>query len=301
MKNYNAFPSYFIYWFDCSPLDSIELRCKYFEANWWPVGFAYECDAANHSDLVIDKANRNILGVNGTHLGSRTNADVQGVWINGSNVLYFPTGLQKIFINLEGIAITSSKLKEVKNEDLKQFLKLRRLDLRSNELQTLEKDLFQYSSKLEAIYLHDNKISYIDPNIFNNFVNKLITLYLSENICEFDNVDDNKPKINAIIRQIQTGSCTNETFVRTNIISEQLEELKKKMAQQNTEFTKSFNELKKELKEVKEDLSRTRNEIQTLDKLILELKSSNTTEVLQKRLKFVENPLKIKPDHGRLP
>ncbi|WP_213398997.1 leucine-rich repeat domain-containing protein, partial [Bacillus subtilis] len=147
-----------------------------------------------------------------------TNPSVKTVYIYDSNCFYFPLRLQNFFPDLQGIKIQSSQLTEVKRDDLKEYTNLRILNLFDNEIQFLESNLFEFVPKLELIWLDSNKIAHIDANVFNNFVGKLSHLYLSDNICQFENAHDDKSKANQIIEKVQSGFCINETLLPATII-----------------------------------------------------------------------------------
>jgi Leucine rich repeat len=200
----------------CALIDSIELRCQFKASRWWILigGNAYFCDALNLGNLITDHSNREITTITGSHTGSNTNGNVKGVLIHLSNCFYFPTGLQNHFVNLEGISIWDSKLKEVRQEDLKDFQNLREIHLYGNDIQFLEQNLFANNPKLELISLQNNKIAHIHTNVFDNFVGKLSFLSLSGNVCQFGDADDTA-KANQIIAKVQSGSCEDETKLPT--------------------------------------------------------------------------------------
>jgi Leucine-rich repeat (LRR) protein len=196
-------------------IDSVELNCQFKIGSWWVLGEVYTCYADNQGDIITDRFNREITTINGSHQGSNTHANVKGVSIYKSNVYYFPTGLQKIFENLEGIFITYSKLKEVRQEDLKEYKNLRYLNLGENQIEFLEPNLFENNLKLQGIFLPNNKIAHIDANVFDDFVDKVRYLFLSGNICELENSYNNIRKANQIIAKVQTGFCKDETTMTT--------------------------------------------------------------------------------------
>lgn len=189
----------------------VEVKCEFGTADWWVLDGIYRCKSRNQGDIITEQNNREITKIAGEHDDSKTNFNVKGVLIVNSNVFYFPRGLSNVFPNLEGISIWSSNLKEITQEDLKDLTNLRYIKLDDNQIQILGEKLFQNNPKLELFSAMRNQISHIDSNIFNNFVNKLSFLYLSDNICEFEDAYNNKEKVNQIIKKIQSGSCTNES------------------------------------------------------------------------------------------
>lgn len=207
-------------------IDSIELKCK-FDTKWQHRNFItyyerYLCIVNDQGDIILDRTNREISTISGTHLGSSSNIRVNYLDIMHSNVFYFPRGLEEKF-NLLIISIRFSKLKEIQNEDLKPFDKLLQLDLQGNELQVIEKDLFKFNPNLEEINLQKNQISYIEPDVFEIFVIprkfwdispricKLRSLYLGENICEVWNAEGNSDIV-ILVQEVERRTCTPRSW-----------------------------------------------------------------------------------------
>jgi hypothetical protein len=134
-----------------------------------------------------------------------------GVYIHFQTVNYLPLGLEKLFTNLEGFAVVSSKLKEIRRENLWGLSKLVELKLNNNELTFLESGLLDFTPKLKAFEAQQNKIAQIDARVFDNFVGKMIYLRLDENVCEFEGSGFDNEKVNEIIAIVQTGSCKDES------------------------------------------------------------------------------------------
>lgn len=258
----------------------MEIKCVFKTGGWLVIGTAYYCEAHNTGKLILDRVNRNIQAITGTHTSPNTNANVKIIWILNSKVFYFPFGLQDICPNIEGIAIQGSKLRELRKEDLKQFTNLREIDLYDNEIEYLEPNLFENNLNLGAILLYSNRISHIDANVFNNFVNKLSTLYLSGNICLFEDVYNNKVKANQIIAKVQTGSCKDEsklpatTTLATEIPDSSL------TSTQFDELKKLIEELRKEIKDIKGSISNNTQKCGTC-----------AGDNFEARLKFIENAM----------
>lgn len=251
----------------------------------------------------MDPSNRKIHEITGTHIGSRKNEDVKAVWIKTSNLLYFPSGLEEFFANVEGISIQRSKLLEIRAEDLKPFPKLKYLALNHNDLQVVEKDLFQFNSKLEFIHLANNKIAHVDQNVFNNFVDKLSYLYLSGNLCGFDDAKLDKPKANEIIQKVQTGSCKDEEKARE--FANQITTLTRLV--NSAELDKKFIELRKIIREeltsefekkLEEQKEEFNTKVQTLIVQISECKTNLnniTSQDLEPRVRYIESEVGIRP------
>lgn len=200
--------------------------------------------------------------------------DVQGLWIQHSNVAYFPLGIENFFPNLVAISISNSNLKRITKEDLKPFPNLRYFSLWSNHLQTVEKDLFQYNPKLEVIILKENRISQIEPTVFDNFVDKLRYFYLDGNNCQFGDAYDDKQKANEMIAQIQDGSCKNDDLKK--IIEELAMKVEAGLKAQEMLTEKLNAQMKTELQ-----------------RLQTQLNENCQCEKLEKRIKFIENAVGV--------
>lgn len=102
--------------------------------------------------------------------------------VENFQIFYFPQGLDKIFKNLQLIAIMNCQLKEIKSEDLRPFSNLLVINLEYNEIQSLESNLFANNQKLQSIFLNNNQIMTIHPFAFDG-LNNLIKVNLTENPC----------------------------------------------------------------------------------------------------------------------
>jgi hypothetical protein len=267
---------------------SIELKCSGFYAgNWDVLGDVYQCRAEGNAITITDRSDRTIHAVTGTHKSGKSNQDVKAAWLYNSNIFHFPLGLQNFFINLEAIAISNSHLKEVRKEDLKEHTKLRYLDLNDNDLEFIEAGLFDNNPKLELIDLHGNKLTHVDSTAFNNFVGKLKYLWLSRNVCQFEDAN-NIQKADQIIAKVQTGSCKDNNFLR----HEDLKNVIKELANVMIELKSELKEAKEEIKEVKEGLKNVTAAQQSC---------SCADNDLEKRVKFLENAVGVDPQHHNQP
>jgi len=121
------------------------------------VGTKYNCKVEN--ELIIDTPKKaQITLINGNHLQGKFNSD--GIYFCAFNkiILYFPTGLEKFYNNLNGIYISYGHLKEIHQNDLKFYTKLEFIDLYHNDVEIIEDDLFKFNPNLVAISLHTNRI-----------------------------------------------------------------------------------------------------------------------------------------------
>ena len=145
----------------------------------WTYVSGRQCKVSN---FVVDNQNEAVTTINGQAANFYHSENVKMLDIGSQTVRYFPKGLEKIFPNLEGIAIYNSKLKKISKSDLKPFPALRELYLHDNELETLDSDLFEFNPELRLIYLNSNKLKQIGANIFDSLT-KLEQVYLNSNPC----------------------------------------------------------------------------------------------------------------------
>jgi ElaB/YqjD/DUF883 family membrane-anchored ribosome-binding protein len=162
-------------------------------------------------------------------------------------------------------------------------------------------------------------------------------LHLSGNVCQFENADNNKPKANEIIAQIQTGSCKNEAKLREffkqgattttteattteattttaipSISATQFEKLKKMIGELTKKMSNDKKEIMDKLENVEEKLARKMaeelSEVKTkfeskLETLTDQFKAGCTNATIQTdsqleaRVKFIEKNMGIDPQY----
>lgn len=155
--------------------------------NWLYIGSdTYTCVA---SSLNIDSQGIFVEKISGRHVTSSDNDDVQVISIKNSVCEYLPTGFEKFFKNVEGIAIVNSKLKAITMSDLRPFPKLRNLWLPENCLKTLEGNLFAHNPQLKVVNFHNNYIETIASGLF-TLHSSLEHVYLDDNVCIESNATD---------------------------------------------------------------------------------------------------------------
>jgi hypothetical protein len=138
-------------------------------------------------------------------------------------VNFMPKGLEKLFPQIERIAIYSSKLKEITKEDLAPFPMLKVLFLYSNDLETLPSNLFEANPEITHVEFLNNKLKFVGENILSP-LKKLIFASFGLNPCI--NMDaETKDKVPALIEELQnkckppqvTKSEPQEELVSTTI------------------------------------------------------------------------------------
>ena len=137
----------------------MEVACRYYfssrEKYWCKV-----------SEASITEPGTRIASFKGKHVEDKTNDDVEGFWINYTQVEYFPRGLSKIFPILTQVVVVNCGLKEISRKDLEGLGNLDRLCLCSNKLKSLPNDLFVETPSLRFICFKENKIERLSSKIF---------------------------------------------------------------------------------------------------------------------------------------
>jgi hypothetical protein len=202
-------------------VNAVTLKCDFDYSYWNYVGI-YTCYVEDNG--IFDGSRITIDKIEGEHKDGKTNADVQGIFINNKiqNLNYFPQDLDKSFPNLIAIIIKNAQLKEIKQADIMNFPSLIRLILSFNDIKTIEKDLFKYNPQLQYIDLENNEISHIDYEVFNNLT-QLETLWLHGNKCKnYLNSADTRSNLLKLFKQYQDGDCIDSNYV-DNTTSEPIE------------------------------------------------------------------------------
>ena len=161
------------------------------------VGEIYYCWIQNNIQIWTPER-AHIDEITGTHLDSKSNNDVNGIWVDNEMIHYFPQRLESFFLNLTFIYISNAGLKEVHQSDLKPFSKLMELHLDGNEIEIIDEDLFEFNRELQYISFVNNKIYHIHPDVFNNLFS-LEYLRLEYNKCISRNADNNNEYVRELI------------------------------------------------------------------------------------------------------
>ncbi|KAG5669355.1 hypothetical protein PVAND_017243 [Polypedilum vanderplanki] len=207
------------------------LKCDYkfdYFAGWV---YYYGCIVQNKE---IFNGNRvTIEKIEGEHKGHSTNRGVEAFQLeDAENLKYFPIGLNNFFPYLKSIQISSSKLVEIKYDDLKNFPHLEYLDLRFNKITEIDENTFKNNQKLEYIDLSYNKIKNVNQKAFHNLQN-LKTLSLKRNqieiiteelLSENPNLEDFNIRNNKI-KAINANAFDNLQLLRSLDLSENICEL----------------------------------------------------------------------------
>lgn len=99
-----------------------------------------------------------ILSIYGEHNDAMTNDDVMVFSNMFTKSKFLPSGIAKMFPNLERFNVASSRVKFVFRKNFVGFKKLRTLDLRFNEIEVLPDDVFIDLFDLEVLTISGNLI-----------------------------------------------------------------------------------------------------------------------------------------------
>lgn len=134
---------------------SIKLHCSYSQPGLGSkVKQPYTCRLR---DFRIESPTETVDEVTGTHHGNKTQADVTSVkFVNSPKMLYFPKGIENVFVDITHITVSESGLSEIHQSDLKPFPKLQYLTLYKTKITTLESGLFQFNPRLNKLYVTDD-------------------------------------------------------------------------------------------------------------------------------------------------
>ena len=197
-------------------------------------GYVETCTAQN---VNITSQNEVITSVN-----SRTGPmHLQYLDIIGQTAHYLPKGIDKLFPNLKGLAVAHSKLKSLKQDDLRSLTQLEIVGFYGNDLERLDGDLFEFNPKLKFVNFDYNKLKYVDDNLISNLKDLKECLFES-NAC-ISAAAESSSEIPALIQKLKL-QCKRSSETRLIKEIEQLKEkivdLKNKNSQKEIELdTKS--------------------------------------------------------------
>lgn len=160
---------------------SLNIKCIFNSGPFGPfVGSSvYFCQVDALDVQTVDQV---VDGISGTHSWSKSDSDVEVLWIIHQTCHYLPKNFESHFPNLEVLAITGSGLKVLTKDDLKVFKHLKSLYMNDNTFKTLDADLFQFSPKLKHIDMSDNQIATLPSGIF-DAIEDLEQVMLDGNVC----------------------------------------------------------------------------------------------------------------------
>lgn len=135
-----------------------------------------ECDFSNYTtanpglacavnNLRVRAVNQTITSVNNQTASFYGNKHVKFLLIEAQLVNFMPKGIANFFPKLEELEISNSKLKSIKQEDLKSFKSLKKVFFFTNNLETLDSDLFQFNPELRVVAFDNNELKFVGKDI----------------------------------------------------------------------------------------------------------------------------------------
>jgi hypothetical protein len=188
-------------------VDAVTVRCAFGSSSWsYVTGSFYRCIVQNNE--VFTASLVSIDAAVGTHTGDHVNDDVTEFNLySAPNFVHFPKNLDKVFPDLEAIAIYYTKLQAITQDDLKVFPRLKVAYFPLNQLKVITADTFRFNPKLEVIYLDNNLIFHIEPQTFDG-LRRLTALFLQGNDdnCHLTYAT-NKTDTAALVQKVNNGKC----------------------------------------------------------------------------------------------
>ena len=113
------------------------------------------------TSILVDK-------VTGRHRSNHGNKEVKALDISNQHCEHFPGDFNKIFVNLEALAIANSKLKSVTKKDLEVFPKLKTINFSNNQLKALGFSILSSNPLLKKISFAGNPLIGIGSDLLDN-------------------------------------------------------------------------------------------------------------------------------------
>lgn len=165
--------------FQVLAVSGFDLECIFGETYGWIFvsGNSYGTKNVN-----ITAPNQTVTSVNGLEPIYYRSQNVTMFSMLSQTVFYVPLGIETFFPDLQGMEIANSKLKSIKQADLKPFGKLKELWMYGNGLETLDGDLFEFNPELLFINIDNNILKTIGGNIFDG-LKKVERINLLNDFC----------------------------------------------------------------------------------------------------------------------
>jgi hypothetical protein len=196
-----------IVFYIAATVDAVTVRCHFGPQTWdYVTGSFYRCAVENREDFTASVVS--IDAAIGTHTRDNENDDVNQFNLsNAPNLVHFPKNLEKVFPDLEVIAIHHTKLQAITQDDLKMFPRLKVAYFINNQLKVITADTFRFNPKLERIDLQYNLIFHVDSHTFDG-LRKLTALQLQGNDknCDLTSATT-KSDTAAMVPKVNIGKC----------------------------------------------------------------------------------------------
>jgi hypothetical protein len=220
-------------------VDAVTIKCD-FDSNTWGnvAGSFYRCIVQNQEVFTVSVVS--IDAAVGTHTGDKENDDVTEFQLHSTpNLVHFPKNLDKVFPDLEAIAIYYTELQAITQDDLKIFPRLKIAYFAHNQLKVITADTFRFNPKLERINLDNNLILHIEPQTFDG-LRKLAVLYIQGNdeSCRLTNAAT-KNDTATLVQKVNIEKCYSLAYE----MQQTLKQIVKNEREQNQKFEKQMEQI----------------------------------------------------------
>lgn len=130
-----------------------------------------------------------MTNVTRNHKIQKEYSDIKLLAVHNQSCSVLPTRLGGFFVNIEGLEVMNSGLKEIGKENLMDFPRLEYLNLMKNYLECLPKNLFEGNLWLKTVVVCCNNLKTIHPTIFH--LPRLNHVNFRRNICISKQADGN--------------------------------------------------------------------------------------------------------------
>ncbi|CAG9807351.1 unnamed protein product [Chironomus riparius] len=151
----------------CFTLGPRRLTCS-FGTNFQGVNFGlYTCLLRGIEVINVDDQ----IELGGFHVAGNTNANVEHVWIDASNVRYILSQSFNTFPNLRHLRYQGSRLEYIQPGAFINATNLNELTILMNAIRRLEANTFQNATNLQILNMWFNNLEYIDEAAFTGLIN----------------------------------------------------------------------------------------------------------------------------------
>lgn len=115
------------------------------------------CNTCTVVDMQITTPNVTITSINGYGGSFYHTRNIKVLFIESQLMHFMPQGIEKLLPQLTELKISDSKLKSIKQSDLKPFIGVKKLEISGSDFETLDSDLFESSKAITDLNLSRNK------------------------------------------------------------------------------------------------------------------------------------------------
>ncbi|CRK95376.1 CLUMA_CG008837, isoform A [Clunio marinus] len=218
----------------------------------------YTCSGS----FIRDESITEITGIDGEHMGSRTNSNVTAIRLTDNWLTEVPSGFDNFFSNIEFLYMINTQLVTVNSNQIQQFPNLEYLWLENNQIENIEVYAFSLTPLLRHIDLQYNDITSIPYNTFQHL--HLEVLKMKGNVCVNESAETSQ-NVNTLIANVEI-SCSPLGPLIEEISSELLNNTSANLDTigANLGIIDSFNESVVELKNDSENLKKSLTDLEEI-------------------------------------